>query len=562
MTTDPRAFRSPGLGHRDTNLERLAASPRDPFDLLVVGGGVTGAGIALDAAAGGMRVALVDKGDFASGTSSKSSKLAHGGLRYLEHRDLGLVREASLERDLLRRLAPHLIEPVPFVIPVMSRRERVKLGTGLWLYDALAAFRNLRPHRRVDADEVAALFPALRAQRVRSGFVYFDSQTDDVRLVLELLVQAAARGAVVVNYARVVALDGSPTGCRATVRDEESGSETEVAARHIAIAGGVWSDRIASLAPDGDVHRLRPSKGVHLVFPRSAIPTGAAAGLIPDVEGKRMLFVIPWLDSVLVGTTDTPYDGPLDDVRVESQDRAYCLDAVNAMLGLQLGERDIAGAFAGLRPLVHGEAEGTDDLSRRHLTWQVAPGITGVTGGKLTTYRRMAKDVVDRIASTLGVTAPCRTTSLRLGTAGRSVLTDVVARRAARLGITPEAVPELVRSYGDRALQVLDVAAAEDLVAPLARGHARIAAEAAYAARCEMVVHLEDLLARRTRLSLTDPAAGIGPGSHAAVILGAELGWDETRSNEEVGRHRERVERERGLPLGEELPQPDVTLLA
>ncbi|HEX2058150.1 MAG TPA: glycerol-3-phosphate dehydrogenase/oxidase [Actinomycetota bacterium] len=538
------------LGPRDTALERLAQRAQ-PFDLLVVGGGITGAGIALDAASRGLSVALVERGDFASGTSSKSSKLVHGGLRYLEQREFGLMREASVERDLLRRLAPHLVEPIPFVLPVSSRWNRALFGAGLWTYDALASFKNLKVHRHLSGEETEAYVPAMPHGKVRGGYLFYDCRTDDVRMVLAVLGQARRYGAVVANYAAVESLDGTEAGCRAVVRDCVSDTAFEIAARQIVVAAGVWGDRLEQMSHAGAAARLRPSKGIHLVFRRDAVPMADAAAFIPDTERKRMLFVIPWHDAVLVGTTDTAYEGDLDAPAVEPEDRDYCLSAVNATLDVSLGVDDIAGAYAGLRPLIAARAGATADLSRRHAVYSIAPGITGITGGKLTTWRRMAKDAVDGVAAELGVRAKCRTQWIRLGSSDVARLHAAVGRRAQRLGIAQTRVDNLVRFYGDASLAVLDVVEREGLAEPLADGSLPVAAEALYCAAHEMVVHLDDLLARRTRLALTDPAAGTGAGSRAAELTAAALGWDAARAQAEVERHRRLVEQERGLPLHE-----------
>ena len=538
------------LGSRTDALDRLASSAGDPFDLLVVGGGITGAGIALDAVSRGMSVALVERLDFASGTSSKSSKLVHGGLRYLEQREFGLMREAAIERDLLRRLAPHLVEAIPFVLPVSHRATRAKFGVGLWAYDALASFRNMKIHKHVDGEEAEALVPALPRGKVRGGYVFYDCRTDDVRLVMENLVQAVRYGAVVVNHAVVRGLDSTGDVCVAGVEDSCTGDTFEIHARRVVSATGVWADRVEELARPGAAPRLRPSKGIHLTFSRDTIPIADAAAFIPDLERKRFIFVIPWLESVLVGTTDTPHEGTLDHPVVEADDRRYCLDALNATFKLDLTDDDITGAYAGLRPLITGKQGSTADLSRRHAVYEIVPGILGITGGKLTTYRRMARDAVDRIAEDLGVHGRSRTKWIRLGSRKVAPLAAAVRRRCEKLGIDAGAAANLVRCYGDRALEVVDLAGEMDLTGPLTEGHPALAIEAVYTARSEMAVHLNDVLARRTRLALTDRAAGIGGSSVAAEILGAELGWSAAETIRQVDAHRADVERERDLPLG------------
>ena len=538
-----------GLGPRDTALEKLAASATAPLDLLVVGGGITGAGIALDAASRGMTVGLVERFDFASGTSSKSSKLVHGGLRYLEQREFGLMREACTERDLLRRLAPHLVEPIPFVLPVSHRSTRAKFGVGLWAYDALASFRNLKIHRHLDGDEVTDLVPALPRGKIRGGYVFYDCKTDDVRLVMENLVQACRYGATVVNYTVVRELTGGEDVCVAGVEDSITGTTFDIHAKRIVSATGVWADRVEELAHHGAHPRLRPSKGVHLVFRKEDIPMADSAAFIPDTQRKRMLFVVPWLDSVLIGTTDTPHEGTLDHPVVEEDDRNYCLDSVNAVFKLDLTDADIAGAYAGLRPLVAGKSDETADLSRRHTVYDIAPGIIGITGGKMTTYRRMAKDAVDRVAGDLGVTAKSRTRWIRLGSRKLPPLRAAVDRRCRRLGISDESAANLVRCYGDRALEVLDVAESSGLTQEIVADHPPIAAEAEYVARHEMAATLSDVLSRRTRLSLTDRAAGIGAGSLATDLVAAHHGWSTVETVRQVMSHRADVEHERALPL-------------
>lgn len=536
------------LGNRGTALEKLESTE---FDLLVVGGGITGAGIALDAASRGASVALVERSDFASGTSSKSSKLVHGGLRYLEHYEFGLVREAALERDLLRVLAPHLVEPIPFVLPVRDKWMRARFGAGLWAYDALASFKNLQVHRYLGVDETEAAVPPIPRGKVKGGFMFYDCKNDDSRLVLQVLHQATRYGAVVANYVAVDNLDGGENGCAAHVTDRIDGRGLEIRATRVISATGVWSDRIEQMAePERDA-RTRPSKGIHLSFRPEKIPLKDHAAFIPDVDRERFLFVIPWLDSVIVGTTDTPYSGDLDRPSVDEDDRRYVLDSVNSVFDLGLTESDIAGAWAGLRPLIQGKAGSTADLSRRHAIYDIAPGITGITGGKLTTYRRMAKDAVDKIADDLGIETKSKTRWIRLGASDVEALTQAVTRRGKRLGLSSASIAHLVRSYGDRAMQVLDDAESGDALAPLVAGSPPIVAEAAYTARHEMAVTLSDLLSRRTRLALTDPAAGIGERSQAAEAFASATGMEREAVAAQVAAHRSEIENERGLPLHE-----------
>lgn len=544
-----------GLGERASALERLAStSASAPLDLLVVGGGITGAGIALDAAARGLTTGLVERFDFASGTSSKSSKLVHGGLRYLEQREFALMREACTERDLLRRLAPHLVEPVAMALPVSDRKRRVQFGVGLWAYDALASFRNMRMHRYLNGPETEVLVPALPRGKVRGGFLFYDAKTDDVRLVMENLIQAVRYGATVVNYTPVVDVMGGRNICSVQVEDSVDRATFNVYARKIVVAAGVWADRLESLAREDASPRLRPSKGVHLVFRKDAIPLSDTAAFIPDVERKRMLFVIPWLEHVLVGTTDTTYEGPLDHPTVEEHDRDYILDSLNRVFGLGLEAQDIAGAYAGLRPLIQGKAGSTADLSRRHTVYEIADGVLGITGGKLTTYRRMAKDATDRVGASLGNQVKTKTPWIRLGTSNLDRLRREAMAHAASLGIDAPSVEHLIRTYGDRALEVLEIAEREGLSAPLVPELEPLAAEAAYCVEAEMAVHLNDLLARRTRLALLDRNAGIGEGGHAPDLMGQARAWGRTEKGRQIDLHRAEVERERGLGVAPPVP--------
>lgn len=539
------------LGTRSAALEKIEGSAE--FDLLVVGGGITGAGIALDAASRGLKVVLVERADFASGTSSKSSKLVHGGLRYLEQRDFGLVREAAQERDLLRQLAPHLVEAIPMVLPVADKWMRAKFGAGLWAYDALASFKNLHVHRYLGVEETETAVPLIPKGKIKGGFLFYDCKNDDVRLVMEVLVQAVRHSALVANYASVVNIDGTLSGCSATVQDGLTGEQIDIRAQHVVVAAGVWSDQVESRTNPDAERRLRPSKGVHLSFRRDKLPMAEAAAFIPDAERKRMLFVIPWLDTVIVGTTDTTYEGDIDHPSVEASDRRYCIDAVNSVFETELTDADVAGAWAGLRPLIAGKAGETADLSRGHAVYDIAPNVVGITGGKLTTYRRMAKDATDLVVKRLGGEAKCKTQWIRLGSTDLDALTAFVERRASHLGVSTEATKNLIRCYGERALAVLDVAEEGDLTGELVPGTPTIAAEVPYTARHEMAVHLSDVLGRRTRLTLTDPAAGIGTASGAPDLMAAELGWDEAELQREIADHRADTELERALPLGPEI---------
>lgn len=561
-----------------TSFDRSAAHERlrdGEFDVLVIGGGITGAGVALDAAARGLRTALVEGGDFASGTSSKSSKLVHGGLRYIQQRELGLVHENLVERQRLLRNAPHLVEPLSFLVPLFGKGGAVDktiagaYSTALWLYDLAGGWRIGKRHRRVSAEQLRAHFPTLRADRLVAGFVYYDARTDDARLTLSLLRTAVLdHGATALNYAPAVSLitDGSGKVGGAVVRPadparpgEEAGggeaAELQVRARVVVNATGVWADDVRAL--DGGRHpaSMRPAKGIHLTVPQSKLPCDLAA-VLPVPKDHRSIFVVPWGSSTYVGTTDTAYDGPLDDPRVEEADVSYVLGALNAAVSEPLSAADITGAWAGLRPLLaapSGSAalsERTADLSRRHKVIVSPSGLVTITGGKLTTYRKMAEDTVSAVGRVLGERLPaCPTRRLRLrGADGAAELARPDA--ASRLGVQPEVLDHLARRYGGEARSVLGLLADQpELAEPLVGGLPYLAVEAVYAARYEMAACLEDVLARRTRALLLDARAASGAAGEVGWLLQRELSWSEGEREADVARFEAVAKRDMGAVL-------------
>ena len=416
--------------------EALARLASESFDVLVIGGGITGAGVALDAASRGLRTALVEKDDFASGTSSKSSKLVHGGLRYLQQNEFRLVYENLAERQRLLENAPHLVSPLPFLIPLFGRDGVVNRGvarvyrTALWLYDLTGGVRIGRRHEKVTRAQALAHMPNLQADRLVAGFLYWDARTDDARLTLTVLRTAVLdHGAVAANHVRATALTTGPDGRvdGATVTSEE-GESFDIRASVVVNAAGVWADDVRALDEGQNPHSIRPAKGIHITVPEAAFPCDIAA-VIPVRQDHRSIFVVSWGDQVYLGTTDTEWDGPLDDPSCLPEDVDYILDAANAITTKPIGRDDITGIWTGLRPLLapvegkHAPSERTADLSRRH-TVRVSPeGMVTVTGGKLTTYRKMAEDTVDAALGVLGRKAgPCVTKSLRLrGATGRPV---------------------------------------------------------------------------------------------------------------------------------------------
>ena len=496
---------------RAANLARMAEGG---FDVLVIGGGITGVGVALDAAARGFSVALVEKDDFASGTSGRSSRLIHGGIRYLEHREFGLVHEALRERRILLRLAPHLVRPVPMYMLADSLGSRAYYRLGLAGYDLLAAGRNVSFHRPVSAEQVADAIPGFGGRS--RGFRYFECQADDARLTIEVARTAQAFGAVLANHARAVDLLGTAGVTGAAVVDEMTEQRFEIRARAIVNAGGVWADDVEGLAGPGR-ERLVPSKGVHLVFAPEAVKTRVGLAVPSGARDGRFIFVIPWEDRVYAGTTDTPYSGDLDNPAVDGSDRDYILSAVTRYFP-DVAESDVVASWAGLRPLLGQEQAPpgvkTRDLSRKHAIFENLPGLFTITGGKLTTYRAMAEDLVDRITDRLGAGGRCRTRSVPLGlhgSAGQAL--HLATAEAARLGLPPSAGSRLVQRYGDDWLDaVRRIGADGSLGEPVVTGLPVLNVELELARSREMAMTAEDIFVRRTRLTTRDASVRLPAG--------------------------------------------------
>ena len=523
---------------RSAMLRRLEA---EEFDVVVIGGGITGVGVALDAASRGLRTALVERDDFASGTSSKSSKLVHGGLRYLQQREIRLVYEALHERQRLMRNAPHLVSLLPFMIPVLTKDGVLStkiaraFGSALWMYDLTGGLRIGRRHQRLKQGEAFAHLPTMPRERLAGAYLYFDAAADDARLCVTVARTAAAHGAAVANRCRVVGLDKDDAGVIAAVRVEADGRSFPVRTRCVVNATGIWADDVLALdagTPDagGPGRSIRPAKGIHVTVPWDKIRNDIAV-VIPVPKDRRSLFVVPWGDRAdgtfthtYVGTTDTDYDGPLDDPQCTAEDLAYVLKALNASVTTGVTAADITATWAGLRPLVvssdgaapkGARAKRTADLSRRHRVTVSPSGLISVFGGKLTTYRLMAQDAVDAVSTHLGRRARCRTKRLALlGADGTH------RRRRVPLG-------HLTGRHGSSAAEIEAlVAARPDLGQPLVAGLAYLRAEAVWAARHEMATTVDDVLSRRTRARLLDRHAAMNAADTVAELMGEELGWD------------------------------------
>ncbi|HEX5763447.1 MAG TPA: glycerol-3-phosphate dehydrogenase/oxidase [Solirubrobacterales bacterium] len=525
------------------------------FEVVVIGGGITGAGVALDAASRGYSVALLERDDYASGTSSRSSKMVHGGLRYLQNFDLGLVREALLERQLMVQLAPHLVYPTPFLVPYFGeeRRDR-RIGVGLNMYDVMATTRVGRGrremrsskegdedfywspdrHRTIDRDELLDLVPSLEPRDPSAAYLFYDCQTDDVRLVLTVLGEAHRFGAVSLNGAEVTELltDSRGRARGAAFVEVESGERFEVEAEHVVNATGVWADRIRTeVVEEEDVPRIAPSRGTHLLIDRDSLSTGRAACVVPAGEG-RSIFALPWYGRTLVGTTDNDFDGDIDNPRPGSEEVEYLLNAINDFWGTSLGASDLVGAYAGVRPLIStGDPKKSVDISRKAELYETSSGMLTITGGKLTTWRRMAKQTVDRLVDREAREAPSHTAEIPLGMEARP--DDLEGPD----GVGAESVAQLAFRYGHATRAVLDLAWKDaKLARPIVAGRPDLLAEAAVAARLEQARSVADVLLRRTRLGiLAAPqlrdAAAVRP---VAEAMGRELGWSRRRIKREA----------------------------
>ncbi len=545
---------------RNDALEALKA---EEWDVVVIGGGVTGAGVALDAASRGYSVAIVERADWASGTSSRSSKMVHGGLRYLQNFDLGLVREALLERQLMVEMAPHLVYPTPFLVPSAGEVKKNRLiGIGLNAYDVMATTRvgssrkerrrevalrgegsDAAPdperwapdrHRTITGAEASERIPALAAIDPREAYLFYDCQTDDARLVLTILGEAERFGAVPLNGVEVTELieaDGLAAGVRC--RETQTGETFEVKAQSVVNATGVWADRIRpdEIHDEAEVPRIAPSRGTHVTVSASKLEIGTAACIVPASE-DRTIFALPWYGRTLIGTTDRDYEGDLAHIEPSSEDIEYLLSAANSFFQTDLGLGDVTGAYAGVRPLIStGDPRKSVDISRKAELYETSSGMLTITGGKLTTWRRMAKHVVDRLVEREGREAPCRTADLQLGMPASDA--DLASLSELEVADADSVAAHLRFRYGQFSAKLLRMASEEEALArPVVDGMPDLMAEVLVAARSEQARSVGDVLLRRTRLGiLAAPqlrtAEAVRP---IAEVLGGVLGW----SKEEV----------------------------
>jgi len=533
-----------GPSQRAQAWERLRT---EQFDVVVIGGGVVGAGTALDAATRGLRVALVEARDFASGTSSRSSKMFHGGLRYLEQLEFGLVREALHERELsLTTLAPHLVKPLPFLFPLTNRVwERPYVAAGIFLYDQLGGSKSVPAQRHLTRAGALRLAPGLKRGSLIGGIRYYDTVVDDARHTMMVARTAAHYGAVVRTSTQVVSLLSE--GDRVVgveVRDSEDGAVAEVRGHVVINATGVWTDEIQALSRQRGRFRVRASKGVHIVVPRDRIVSEVAIILRTE---KSVLFVIPWGTHWIIGTTDTDWNLELAHPAATKADIDYILEHVNAALATPLTHDDIDGVYAGLRPLLAGESEETSKLSREHAVASPTPGLVAIAGGKYTTYRVMGADAVDAAAEFVpSRVAPSITEKVPLvGADGYFALVNQTEQVGAEYGLHPYRVRHLLDRYGSLITDVLAIAADRpDLLEPIADAPVYLRVEAAYAAAAEGALHLEDILARRMRISIEYPHRGVDCAREVAEIVAPILGWGPADVDRQVATYIARVEAE------------------
>ena len=547
-----------GPGSRAKALDAMASGE---LDVLVVGAGVVGAGAALDAVSRGLSTALVEQRDFASGTSSRSSKLVHGGLRYLEMLDFGLVREALQERGLLlTRLAPHLVRPVPFLYPLHHTWERPYVGAGLVLYDAMAQLgahagkhaMGVPRHRHIFRRHLARMAPDLRTDKLKGAIRYYDCQVDDSRLVMNIARTAAAYGAHVASRTKVVGfLREGDRVVGARVVDLENDRELEVRARVVINAGGVWTNEIQGMLGGRGALDVEASKGIHLVVPRDRIRS--KAGFITRTE-TSVLFVIPWGGHWIIGSTDTPWGLDLAHPAASRADIDYILGHLNKLLRTPLDHTDVEGVYAGLRPLLKGATEPTSRISREHTVAAPAPGLVLIAGGKLTTYRVMARDAVDAAAQSLreqgsldeGVRDSITERVPLLGAAGFDARTNQRVALARSSGLSIAWIDHLLGRFGGLIDEVLTlIAKRPELGQPLVGTDGYLAAEVVYAVTHEGARHLDDVLTRRTHISIEAFDRGTASARPAAELMAAELGWHDERLEDEVDHYLRRVEAER-----------------
>ena len=534
------------ISSRERIIEKLSTAE---FDVLIVGGGVTGVGAALDAATRGLKVALIEANDFACGTSSRSSKLIHGGLRYLEQHDFKLVREALKERELMvSRTAPHLVSAVSFLFPLHERvRERGYVGAGLALYDALRGRDHVLPsHRHISPRKMREIAPALRSDILKGGMLYYDAQVDDARHTMTIARTAERFGAFVANQAEALSLirdGGRVIGVR--VRDRESGKEFDVKSATTVLAAGIWNSKIQDASQISHGYEIAMSKGVHIVMPKKAIALKTGVILKTAVS---VLFVIPWKEFWIVGTTDTPWTGSREEPLATHADIDYILQQANQVLLHPLKQADIVSVYAGIRPLVApAEASSTTKISREHVVDHPLQGLVSIAGGKYTTYRIMARDAIDAAASDLLRIVPksCTEDIALLGADGYPALVNSLETLVAEHDVSREVILHLLSRYGGIFEEVLEPTRLDaSLLQPIESGLPYLKAEIRYAVTHEKALHISDVLMRRTRIALEVRDRGVAAARVVAQLMAPLLGWDSAKVESEIAEYVQLVERE------------------
>ncbi|MGE0132166.1 MAG: glycerol-3-phosphate dehydrogenase [Blastocatellales bacterium] len=552
-----------------TRRESLTKFTEEVFDILIIGGGITGAGLALDAALRGLSVALAEKRDFASGTSSRSTKLIHGGLRYLEHFDFALVREGLRERAILTKIAPSLAEPFPFIIPIYKNSRRnydhpLKMRMGLWLYDLLAGRYNLARHRKLSRDEALNLAPQLDPQGLKGAFVYYDGVTNDSRLVIEVIKTARERGAEIANYTCAVGFikdeDGKIAGAR--LLDELTGDDIECRARIVVNATGVWMEDTIKLdgqAASGLNKSVRPAKGIHLTVSADRLRVNAA-WLIPSLTSHRFYFVVPWQGRVNIGTTDTDYNGDKDHPRAQANEVNEILGAINSYFPeARLEPSDVISSWAGLRPLITDpRAKSTTEVSRKEEIIETGDGLISIGGGKLTTYRLMAEQGINlaakRLSESFNVAANNASTEEAPigGALSRDELTRIADQLSQTENLPLETARHLVHAYGANYQRLIELMREDEMLRErLVEGLPQVLAEIVYVARHEMALTLADAMTRRTRLAMVAGRDSISCAAVAANLMARELGWDAEETERQIAQFTAEFEREYAIPKDE-----------
>lgn len=533
----------------ETREATFAALPGADIELLVVGGGITGAGIARDAALRGIRTALIERWDFAAGTSSRSSKLIHGGVRYLQQGDIALVREAAHERAVLRHIAPHLCTPLLMVMPTYSRGMHLKLRAGLWAFEKIAGGAAAERHVMWERAQALDEEPLLRPDRLHGAATFTEFLTDDARLVLDTVKGAHAAGAMCLNHTEVLAIESGPRSAEITVRDVLAGSNRRVRARVVVNAAGPWVEEVCVRASARPARRLQLTKGIHIVLPHERLPIRHI--VVMYARDKRAVFAIPRDGIVYIGTTDTSFTGVTPYPDVTGEDVDYLLDATNrTFAGAAVTRADLCGAWAGLRPLLHEEGKSPSEISRKdEIMVDATSGLISIAGGKLTTYRRMAERVVDLVAQRLGrAETPCTTAVVRLP-GGEAPRAAVAPRGAPALHLPPGGTDRLARLYGADVIRLLDrVSADAQMGIPMPGLPQILRAEVAHVLDEEMALTLVDVLERRTRALLFDPHQGLDGVEGVADMAAARLGWSAERRASEIDDYRRLAASLRSFP--------------